>query len=169
MNLAEQIEKLKAERIEQIIDDTSISKIEKLKLFEKEKLFDVGTFLQTEFPDWEKEVVELERLEAERILKEGSLSNPNDICTKQFYQSKMTDTIFDPSDMDSYEKYQTVTYAARLAEVKEENEIVDDSELIAVITTRHPRVELKKSYQEVVDKVFEFCIKNKLYGFKNDW
>jgi len=177
MDLQKQIEALKLQRIQEIMDDNNVSKIQKIKLFEKEQLFNCAPYIQHEFPDWEIEAVELEKLEAERILKEGC-DNPNEICAKQFYQSKMTDTIFDPSTF-YYEKYETVSYSDSLQNClenaledisEEEYDAVDkDNPIITVITTRHPHTELKKPYNEIIDKVYEFCITNKIWGFKNDW
>lgn len=177
MDLQKQIEALKAQRIQEIKDDNKLSKIEKLRLFEKEQLFQCAPYIQDEFTDWEKEAIELEKIEAERILKEGS-DDPREICARQFYQSKMTDTIFDPSTF-YYEKYQTVSYADALESClesaledmsEEEYDAVDKvNPIITAITTRHPYTELKKSYNEIVDKVYEYCIENKIWGFKNDW
>ena len=177
MDLQKQIEALKEQRIQEIMDDNNLSKIQKIKLFEKEQLFKYAPYIQDEFPEWQKEAIQLEKLEAERILKEGS-DNPHEICSKQFYQSKMTDTIFDPSTF-YYEKYEIVSYADSLNLClerafedmsEEEYDALDkDNPIITVITTRHPYIELKKPYNEIVDKVYEFCIKNKIWGFKNDW
>ena len=71
MDLQKQIETLKAQRIQEIKDDNKLSKIEKLRLFEKEQSFQCASCIQDEFSDWEKEAIELEKIEAERILKEG--------------------------------------------------------------------------------------------------
>lgn len=177
----EQLEALKGARIQEILDDTTTSKIEKLQLLENENLFNYAPYIQHEFLDWEKEAVELEKLEAERILSEGS-DNSHEICARQFYQSKITDSIFDPSTFN-YEKYETVSYADALELALEqhfenledeedeptEEELDEENPLMVVITTRHPYTKLKKRYSEVVDVVFDYCVENEIVGFKMDW
>lgn len=144
MNTKE-FKKLKEERVNDILNDDTLSKIEKLKTIEDEKLWGHSKYIQNEFKEWEKEAKALEKLEAERILREGS-DDPHEICAKQFYQSKMTDSIFDPSHME-YKKRELVSYADALLKLAEDTE--EDS-LIAVITTRHPYVELNKSFEEIM-------------------
>lgn len=175
--IQKQIELLKEQRIQEIINDESISKLDRLELLEKENLFGYAPYIQDEFPEWEKEIIELEKIEAERILKEGS-PDPNEICARMFYQSKMVDTRWDPSE-SLYEKHDLVSYS-RLLNSLEENDEEDFEEyydengnskdgLITIMTTRHPRVILRKSKQEIIDKLYDFCIANKIIGFKMDW
>jgi hypothetical protein len=158
MSLKEQIKQLQEARIEEIIA-SSVSKIEKLKLLEKEKLFKYAEYIQEEFTDWEVEAVQLEKELAEKQFAEGKSEDGF------FYHSKMTDTIFDPSTFE-YEKYETVSYASALERMLRN---VDESGNVVVITTRGPRIELIKPVNEVIDKVFEFCVTNKYVGYKNDW
>jgi hypothetical protein len=171
--IKDRLELLKAERVDEILNDDSLSKIDKLKTIEKEKLWGYATYIQHEFSDWEKEVIELERIEAERLLELGDLSG-TDICYRVFYQSKMTDSIFDPSRM-IYEKHESVSYAEALEMCydehfdENEDEAETDNPLITVITTRHPFTVLKKPYKDIVDCVFNYACENKIIGFKNDW
>jgi hypothetical protein len=166
MNLQEQIKQLQESRIQEILDDNSISKIEKLKLFDKEKLFDYADYIQTEFPEWEEEAMALEKALAEKQFAEGKsklMAEGKPIL----YFSKMTDTIFDPSTFE-YEKYETVSYADAIENMIRRKK-VDSEGKIVVVTTRGPHTELKKTPEEVIDKLFEFCVKNRLIGYKNDW
>lgn len=174
--IKDRLELLKAQRVEEILNDDSLSKIDKLRTIEEEKLWDYSRFIQDEFAsfngcEWQNEAIELEKKEAERLLELGV---GDDICAKMFYQSKMTDSIFDPS-LFIYEKYEIVSYA-RALELAHENHLCevnseefDENPLMTVITTRHPYTELKKNYLDIVDVVFNFAVKNKIVGFKNDW
>lgn len=159
MNIQEQIKELQTLRIEEIVNDDSLSKIEKLKMLEKEKLFGYASSLQTVFPEWEEEIIELERIEAHQRFNEGK--------DKYFYQSKMVDDIFDPS-YDINEKYVTVSYADFLENCLDDF-MEDDSDSVTVMTTRGPSVKLVKSLTEVIDKIYDYCIEHKIIGFKNDW
>lgn len=150
MNLQKQIEALKEQRIQEILDDNTLSKIDKLKLFETEQLFICAPYIQNEFPEWVAEAKTLAKAEIK------------DRSTIEYY-SIMTDSIFDPSN-DKYEKYETVSYAEELEDLNSE-----ESDLIVVITTRGPAISLIKTRQEVIDVVFDFCVKNRFWGFKNDW
>ncbi len=167
MSVKEKLALLKEERINEILNDNNLSKIEKLEIIETEKLWGYASFIQHEFVQWEKEAIELEKIEAERILEEGS-SDSNEICAKQFYQSRMTDSIFDPSTF-LYERCEQVSYADHLSRILEFHENEGDNPLITVISTRHPCIELKKPFKEIVDAVFEFACNNKIIGFTNDW
>lgn len=172
ISLKDQIKELQALRIQEILEDDSINKVEKLELLENERLWGVANHIQQEFREWEKEILELERLEAQRLFDSGK-NDPREICTRQFYQSKMVDTIFDPSRSD-YEKYQQVSYADVMRDLLDnsydgEDEEDVDANMIAVMTTRHPVVTLWKSRQEVIDKIFEFAVQNKIVGYKNSW
>ena len=67
----EQIKALQEIRVQEILNDNSISKIKKLKLLAEENLWPTASYIQHEFKKWEFEAIELERLEAERIKKEN--------------------------------------------------------------------------------------------------
>ncbi len=157
MNLQQQIKKLEEKRIQEILDDDSLSKIEKLKLLENENLFTIASYIQHEFRKWEEEAKELEKLKAEQEFANNK--DPN----KHFYHSKMTDSIFDPS-LGIHEKYETVSYADAL-----ENLETDENDMVVVITTRNPHIKLLKSKQEVIDVVFDFCVQHKYHSFKINW
>ena len=160
--LQEQIAQLQEARIQEILA-LPISKIEKLKLLETENLFGYAPYIQHEFPEWEEEAMELEKALAEKQFAEGKSEHG------MFYHSKMTDTIFDPSTFN-YEKYETVSYADALENMLEKlDEDEDRNGMVVAVTTRGPYTELLKTPEEVIDKVFDFCIKNKLVGYKNDW
>lgn len=160
MNIQDQIKALQTLRIAEIVNDDSLFKVEKLKLLEKEKLFGYASSIQTEFPEWEEEIIELERIEARRRFDNGK--------DKYFYQSKMVDSVFDPS-RDTYEKCELVSYADFIENMLDEFEDETNSDNIIVLSTRGPCVTLSKPLNEVIDKIFDFCIEKRIIGFKNDW
>lgn len=162
---------IKEEIVNEILS-SDLTKIEKLRKIEKEQLWGYHKYIQHEFPQWEEEARELVKKEAQRILDEKYPKYLRDICTKQLYHSKMTDSIFDPSTF-KYEKYETVSYADALQCVLEEAQdrldSDDENPMIDVVTTRHPVVSIKKTYNEIVDAVFENAVSNKVVGFINNW
>ena len=78
--LKEQIEALKQQRIEEIINDDSISKLEKLKLFSDENLFEIEDYIQDDeiFKEWIEELVSMVKSEngseGRRVLVDTFLS-----------------------------------------------------------------------------------------------
>ncbi len=147
MTSKEDVIRIMESRVATILEDSSLSKIKKLAAIEEERLWPYADYCQDEFKDWEQEAQQLGK-----------------------YQ--MSDTIFDPSVMDR-DRGSKVSYADALEfllENQEENEDEDpDNPLITVITTRRTNYEFKKTYNEVVDKVFDYACKNKIVGFHIDW
>jgi hypothetical protein len=164
MKVRDKIKLLQKERIQEIINDNSLSKSDKIRLLDEESLYGYASFIQHEFKKWEKEALELEKLEAERILKEGTSNHlyGRDICLDQFYQSKIIDY---PLIRSNYVRYEEVSYCY----IMDELEDYPDNELITVLTTRHPKIELKKTKEEIIDAIYNYAISNKIVGFKLDW
>jgi hypothetical protein len=164
----EKIEELKQVRIAEILDDTTISSLKKLELLTEEELFGYAEYVQDEFPEWEKEAIELERIEAQKLFDNGKET--------WFFQSKMVDTIW-ACDGYTVDRYIDITYAELLGwvsdnycdETDNDADIEKENPMITIMTTRRPCIELKKPFNEIVDKIFDFCIANKIIGFKNDW
>jgi hypothetical protein len=149
MGTKENLQKLKNERVKEILKDKSLSKIEKLRTIEEERLWGYADWVQNEFEDWEKEAKSLYK----KLKGQGS-------C--------VSDTIFNDG-----ERYSNMSYADLLEYLGEDYEDEDEEvkdPLITVVTTRgEPYVEIKKPLSEVIDVVFKFAVKNKIIGFKNDW
>lgn len=157
MNIKEQMEILREARINEIINDESIPKLDKLRLFGNEKLFDYASYTQEEFIEWERD--------AKEQYKNGGGSG-----------SAMTDTIFAPSVNEQYEKYENVSYPEALEAFFENYEYELDDDKLAdfdgkytVVTCRSSDIKIQKTKQEIIDAVYNFCITNKIIGFKNDW
>lgn len=157
MNIKEQIEQLKEARIQEIINDELISKIDKLKLLETEKLFGYAPYIQHEFIEWEKEAQEQDKA----------------ISKKDW---SMTDSFLSPSESE-YEKYDIVSYVEALEiffqnceeEFEDGNDGPFDGERYVVITCRSSNIIIQKTKQEIIDAIYDFCIMNRIIGFKNNW
>ena len=157
MNIKEQIEQLKEARTQEIINDKLISKIDKLKLLETEKLFEYAPYIQHEFVEWEKEAQEQDKA----------------ISKKDW---STTDSFLSPS-VSAYEKYEIISYAEALEVFFEDcedefeggNDGPFDGEKYVVITCRSSDVVIQKTKQEIIDAIYEYCIMNKIIGFINTW
>lgn len=151
----EKFEEARKERVQEILNDDSLSKIEKLITIEEERLWGYATYIQSAFPKWEEEI---------KLLYEEAKGN-------RPYHEAMIDDIFDPSVTD-YDKHAIVSYGNTLAGLIEEQDDIDEDEEdpeIVVMTTRGIKVELKKKYSEIIDAVFDFACKKEIVGFENDW
>jgi hypothetical protein len=152
MKLQEQIKQLQEQRIQEIINNESISKLDRLNLIKQERLFNIAPYIQDEFKEWGEEFKEQLKLE-----------NPSSFC--------MIDSFYDPSTFD-FEKYETIYYD----EIEDilDNLVVDDDDGFTgdnyiVFTNRQSKTVFRKSKQEIIDKIYDFCIANKYIGFKMDW
>ena len=45
----------------------------------------------------------------------------------------------------------------------------DKPEMIAVLTTRNPCIVLYKTQKDVIDKIYDYCLKHKTIGHYFDW
>ncbi len=160
--LKEQIEALKQQRIEEIINDGSISKLEKLELFSNENLFKIEDFIQDDeiFKEWSEELVSMVKSEKAR---EG--------------YSVIVDTFLSPSEHD-IEKH-TVLDLHDISWILEgliedndeeyEGEVFDYPNPLPVIRARGSKLTINKTPSEVLDKVYEYAITNKVCGYTIDW
>ena len=162
MDLKKTIADLQYIRVQEILDDNLLSKIEKLNCLTDEQLWGIAPYIQHEFKQWETEAIELEKMEAERLLTVPG----TDICNRQFYQSKMTDSML--YHIVSLEKYETCYYVDILESIIDEYGS-DGNQLIPIITTRHPKIKLEKTVNEIIDAIFDYCVEHKIIGFTFDW
>ena len=167
------LKEAKEKAIEQI-RNSGMTKLEQLKVIEKNGIWGHSEYVNDEFPEWVEEAKELEKEKAQYDFDNGIADRHGRIPT-YVYASGMTDTIFDPSTMDN-EKYENVSYANSLerffSDYEDENYDEDEKEfegLYTVITTRGPNIKLQKTKDQIIDAVYDFCMANKIIGFKNDW
>ena len=164
-NIKEQIEALKEQRIQEIINDEILSKLEKLKLFSEENLFEIKTYIQDNriFKEWGDELKEK--------VKEEDKSEFSHL------RHIIIDTFISPSEYD-FDRHSTLylwniewILADVIGDIDEdyEGEVFDYPNPIPVITTRGSELTINKTPQEVLDKVYEWAILNKVCGYKIDW
>ena len=168
------LKEAKEKAIEQI-RNSGMTKLEQLKAIEKNGIWGYSTFINHEFRQWEEEAKQLEKEKAQYDFDNGIPDRHGRIPT-YVHASGMTDTIFDPSTMDN-EKYEAVSYVDALEgfferyaeDYEDENEKEFEGDLYPVITTRGTYIELFKTKDQIIDAVYDFCMANKIIGFKNDW
>ena len=158
--LKDQLAELKKQRLKEIVDSND-PVVAKLQAINAEGLFEdpISPFIQHELPEWEAEARALEKA----VAGDG-------------HASGLVDSAWDPSHME-YKKCETVLYEDILEElphyhrtaVEEGDEEEEDDPMIDIMTTRGPQCVLRKRYSEVCRQVFEFCLRNEVVGFKNDW
>lgn len=142
----EKIEELQQVRISEIVDSQNLTQLEKLKLLESEQLFEYYQWLAHEFINWEKEYEDI-------LLLEG------------IYRP-IIDTIYSPSETH-YERHEIISYPDTIQDIIENN--IDDDGKVTVLTNRSNDTVFKKTEEEVINELYNFCISNKIIGFKNDW
>ena len=150
--LREKISSLKEEALQEVINDNSLSKVQKLRLIDDYDLLDYHEWINHPFAEWNDEVFELERIEAQKLLNEGKIT--------YFHQSSMVD---DDINHHCENKGERISYADYLDSIEE----YEDK--IPVLTTRNPHITLYKTYEEVVDYLYDYCLMNKIIGHVFDW
>lgn len=143
----EKIEELQQIRISEIVNSQDLTQLEKLKLLESEHLFGYSQYINHEFLNWEKEFRSI-------LVNDGV---PNILYI---------DSIYSPSKTD-YKKYENVSYPNTIQDIIEDN--IDDDGNVTVLTNRTNNTVFKKTKEEVINELYNFCILNKVIGFKNDW
>ena len=172
------------EKAVQEILNSDLSKLEKLKTIKENGLWGYSDHINCEFPEWEKEAEALEKTLAEENFinkvpnKYGHIETEEDANVRRSYEI-YTDSIFDPNKL-WYEKYETVNYVEALEMIFDEEEEYEENYTsyvnygkvegsIPVITTRRLNIALHKTKEEITDRLYNFCIENKIIGFKMDW
>ena len=159
-NLKKQIEELKEQRIQEIINDDSLTKLEKLKLFSEEDLFEIKDYIQDDviFKEWVDELTVMVKEQTKR-----------DRVT--------TDTFLSPASHD-FDKYSTlylydIEYVLEnLLEDHDEDydgELFDYHNPLPVVTSRCSDLTINKTPAEVLDMVYQYAITNKVCGYEIDW
>lgn len=159
-SLKEQIEALKEQRIQEIINDTNLTKLEKLKLLADENLFEIKSYIQDDeiFKDWQEELTAKVKAETKR-------------------DRALVDSFLSPSENDfdrnsTLYLYDIEYLLADLIEDHDEDydgDVLDYPNPIPVITARSSELTIDKTPAEVLDKIYEWAIANKICGYKIDW
>lgn len=158
--LKEQIEALKEQRISEIINDTSITKLRKLELFSEEGLFGIEDFIRDKniFKEWVEEL--------QSMVKSENGGN-----------HALIDTFLSPASIDldrhrTFHLYEVADILFGLMEDTDEeyeDEVLDYPNPLPVVTARRSKLTINKTPAEVIDKVYEYAITNKVCGYTIDW
>ena len=162
MDSLNELEKLKKKAEEDILSVGYLSKLEKLELLEEKDIWKHSPFINHVFPEWEEECKQMER---EAAIADGKVVGKD-------YISTIVDDIFDPSTF-RHEKYEIVSYLDEmdyLEELLDETDGTDKEGYIRVVTCRgNYNSAVYKTYDEVVEAICDYCLENKIIGYRNDW
>lgn len=161
MSFKEQIEALKAQWVDEILNDPTTTKLQKLKLLEKHDLFDYEDSLTGAFDEYEEELVNL-------IAAIG----PNKPGWESY--TPITDNILNNADRHRYERVSFYGWLYYIDEYGAETneEIENPNRLITVATARGKEYEnfvIQKTAEQIIDKIFDYCVENRCIGFTIDW
>jgi len=151
---SDRLKKVKDDLLSEILEDDSLSKVEKLGAICENDLWPVSDWVDHVFTDWEKECIENERQAA---IADGKDPEKDYICT-------ITDCYFIINEF-FYDRHATVYYLDAIERLLE-----SDSDKVVVARNRgeyHSVVE--KTPQEVIDRICDFCFENKVIGCVVDW
>jgi hypothetical protein len=176
MKTIDALKSAKEAALKEILGSTDMSDLEKLTHLHQNDLWGFSDWVNDEFPEWQKECIDLE---IQATIDDGKDPEKEYVC-------KITDTVFDPSWAD-HGRGESVSYIdiienyvwdfeysnkenkELLAEYKETGRI-PESETMVVVTNRGDyNSEVVKPVQEVIDRLCEFCMKEKIIGYTNDW
>lgn len=153
MNRIERFCKIREEFINEILNDNSLSKVEKLQQLTDLRLWGVDCFISGFSDGWETEcAIEEER----RAIADGKEKGKDYICGF--------------CDCPLYEDYDrhSVIYYVDIIERALENREEDGTILVATCRGDY-HSEIYKTADEVIDHIFDFAVENKSIGFELDW
>lgn len=156
MKKLKKLKKLKKEIVNEILNDTTLSKVEKLSKITQHDLWDYNSYITDIFHEWEQEcIAEEERL----AIEDGKIKGTDYIST-----------ITDATLYEDYSKYEIVYYSDLIERILLDytEEEIDNKVLVAKCRGSY-NARIYKTYEEVIDYIYDYSIKNKSIGFKMDW
>lgn len=149
MTKLEQLEILKNEVAQEILNDPNRTKLEKLRDISANKLWYYDSYINGVFDQWEQECAD----EEERLaIAAGKIKGIDYICN-------LADNTF-TEDMD---KYTTLNFADIL-------ECLSDEKNILVATSRGKfGARIYKTREEIIDYIYNYAVENQCIGFEFDW
>jgi hypothetical protein len=151
-----EIEDLKVIAKNDIINDENTSKLEKLTLLRDNDMLGVCNSIAEIFPDWEDESI---HLEMQAAIDDGKDPEKDYICT-------ITDDMF---CNDNYDRHQTVDLVSIIENISWDNEDLDKDTMVVIRNRGKYKTNLKKTINEVIDVMYDWCIETNQYGFVMDW
>ena len=143
---AEDAAKLKDAQAQEVLDDDTLSNIEKLELISKHNLWLTGSCVVEPFTKFNGAFTDIIKSESD---------------SRTF--------IFDDwFDMNEVDRHQIVDLVDTLTDVQ--FDIKDNPEMMfTILADRGSRLTYEISGQEFIDTLCEFCFYNKIVKFKYDW
>lgn len=153
--LVDELNNVKNE-LEQEIISSNILVSEKLNLLDIHGIWHHNGYICHPFPEWEEENKAAEKASG--------------IAAGKIYHCTIVDDFISRQCQDGYiERYQQVEFKDIVSELEYKAENSPD-ELFTVVTNRgNFSTATKKRPQEVINKIWEYCVKHKLVGFIMDW
>ena len=138
--------KMKSSLPKLILEESTLSNLEKLKLITRERLWVVAPCMQKEFEEWEADCIRIER---EWATANGDL-----------YSSEIVDTF-----LGGYKEYSTVCYVDVIQDILEcvDGDVTAEFEIIRNRGTYHSTI--SKSVSEIIDRICKYAFENEIVGF----
>jgi hypothetical protein len=148
-DLQKRLSDVKEELLHAIINEESIPRIGRLLLIEQNGLFKTAGYIQTPLKEkYAEPLKELVKAKGRKYVIEDNWP------------------VLDPSYLNKGERISLLDQLVYTAESLEADEYPDG---IPVIRDRSTKEEIRIGYEELVDEVYDWCVKNKTIAFHFDW
>lgn len=157
--LKNQIAQLKLDRLEEIKNDSSLSKLQKLQAFRDEDLMKVRGYLSHPFRKYEELLKEQEKARGETVIIIDDIIGMNSDCYgrgQEISYAEIAEQILENAD---YENQTTVTIAKARGEW----------DYSVSPPKRKTPASLEIPVEEAVDCLYNYAVENNESGFCFDW
>lgn len=155
MGAIEELRKAKQVAINEILNDDSKDRIDKLIELTENDLWPVEDWLSHLFREWEKDCVELEKKAA---IADGKDPDKDYVCS-------IVDDYFVLNEV-YHNRHETVHFYKEIENLLGCNK---KKELVAVSNRGEYNSKVMKKPQEIIDKILDYCFENKTIGCVVDW
>jgi len=156
VELKTKIKQLKEDLLKEILESTTLSKIEKLSEISYMDLYGTTSWYEHVFEKYKAEYTEI-------IMKNPEWDN-------SYKHQPMIDDYFVIND---YQRHASVDFGSLLTEMSEcidyDKKQKDYKDSIKVMTNRNTKDKFYLTFEQFVDCIYEWCITNKSIGFTIDW
>lgn len=156
--IKKKVEDVKQEVLKEILEDDSLSKVEKLEIISENQLWPVSDWIDEVFTEWENECRENE--------KKAAIADGKD--PDKDYISDITDDYFVLNEI-FYDRRATVYYMDAIEGLEYRIDDKGGEEIVVVRNRGNYKSVVKKTPQEVIDRICDFCFENKVIGCVVDW
>lgn len=149
----EELNDLKDFIIQIILDTDELSKIQKLAIITNNNLWGIDPYITDFSDDWEEECYQEER----RLALKSGVTDEDHICS--YSDCPFID--------DKTGRGSTVYFTEILESVKYHEK--DDGKILVATSRGKFNAKIYKSYEEIVNHIYEHAIGNRIIGFNFDW